>query len=201
MNIYLIRHGETDWNDKLLFQGQTDIELNGRGRRQAASIGRWMKNRDIKAIYSSDLKRAFETAVIMKKKAGIKCKIIRCPGLRERHYGSLEGAHYKNYLDRKKFDGERDKVFFPRVKKAFEEIIRRSCGKNIAIVSHGGAVRAIIAQVLGLKNYKRIRLYNASISELYHDEKQNACFVTLVNSVEHLGVNDRRKAESHIKGV
>jgi len=202
MNIYLIRHGETDWNGKYLFQGHSDTALNKTGRRQAGYIGKWMKSRKVGAIISSDLKRAVETARIIKKRASIKAPVETVKGLRERDYGNLEGKRYSLYHSRKKgFTGEKDKRFFARVNRAFKETMKKHTGKNIAIVTHGGVVRQIVASAIGLKDYKKLRIYNASISELYYNPEGKSVFLLLLNSTCHLPAKERNRIEYHIKGV
>jgi broad specificity phosphatase PhoE len=202
MHIYLIRHGETDWNTKFLYQGHTDIALNKTGIKQAEYIAKELKTRHIKAVISSDLKRAYKTAEIIKRAAGIKAAITKDRRLRERDYGDLEGQLYERFKRRtKKFTGENDGKFFARVNVAFRAVVNKYRDKDVAIVTHGGVVRQIVSHVLGLKQYKRLRIYNASISEIFYDSKKKAFFLLLLNSVSHLPEGERNKIEYHIKGV
>lgn len=202
MYIYLIRHGETDWNNKFLFQGQTDIPLNKTGLMQARAIAKEFKHRQIDAIISSDLKRAYQTAYEIKKVSGLKGKIHTMKSLRERDYGNLEGTTYDRYHSQKKgFTGEKDPEFFARLNRAFAQIVKKYRGKDVAVVAHGGVVRQIVAHVIGLKDYKRLRIYNASLSEVFYDSKRDAFFLLLLNSVSHLPAKERNKILYHIKGV
>jgi broad specificity phosphatase PhoE len=202
MNIYLVRHGETDWNTKLLFQGHTDIKLNKNGLRQAQCIAKELKNADVEAVISSDLFRAFQTAEEISKAHSPKLKIEKMEGLRERNYGNLEGKLYDRYHSQgKDFTGEKDGKFFARVNKAFSTIMEKYTGKNIVVVTHGGVVRQIISHVLGLKDYKKLRVYNASLSEIYYNDKKKGFFLLGFNSVAHLPRKERNKIQYHIKGI
>lgn len=202
MNIYLIRHGETDWNGKFLFQGHTDTPLNASGRRQAAAIGKWLADAGIERIITSDLSRAYKTAEIINSKLARKVTVERMKELRERNYGSLEGKKYDLYHSkRKEFDGEKDGLFFGRVNNAFKSIIKSCTGKNIAVVTHGGVVRQIVADTIGLKDYKKLRIYNGSISELFYNHEKKAMFLLLLNSVAHLPKKERNAIGYHIRGV
>ena len=62
MKLYIIRHGQTDWNVEGKIQGRQDIPLNDMGRRQARALADGMKSRPVAAVYSSPQKRAMETA-------------------------------------------------------------------------------------------------------------------------------------------
>lgn len=202
MYIYLIRHGETDWNNKFLFQGYTDVPLNKTGKNQAKYIADELKYINFKLIFSSDLSRAYVTAEIIKKRTNFKGRIIKTENLRERNYGSFEGKRYEIFFKKKKnFDGERDEDFFDRINKFFYSIIKNNREKNVVIVTHGGVIRQIIASILEIKDYKRIRIYNASISEIYYNENNKKFFLLRLNSMAHLPKKDRMKIQKHIVGI
>jgi len=90
--IYLIRHGETDWNSERRFQGQTDIPLNKKGKLQANLLAQRIFNEGVRfsALYSSDLARAKETAEIIASYHNLQVGLIN--GLRERFFGNLQGV-------------------------------------------------------------------------------------------------------------
>ncbi|KAJ3834690.1 histidine phosphatase superfamily [Lentinula raphanica] len=93
--IYILRHGETDENRAHIIQGQRDTLLNEAGRRQAALAKDVFKDVDLDIVFSSDLKRATETAeIIMNGHPNRdKIKLIKEKRLRERCLGKLEGKH------------------------------------------------------------------------------------------------------------
>jgi len=92
--IFLVRHGETDWNKKGLLQGQSDIPLNKEGEKQAVEAAKKIfKKIKFAAIFSSDLLRAKRTAEIiaLEKKMAVKTSKL----LRERDFGFFEGKHWQ----------------------------------------------------------------------------------------------------------
>ncbi|KAK1263755.1 hypothetical protein QJS04_geneDACA011980 [Acorus gramineus] len=92
--IVVVRHGETTWNASAKIQGHLDVELNEVGRQQAtATADRLSKESHVSAVYTSDLKRASETAEIIAKSCNLP-EVIRDPELRERHLGDLQGLVY-----------------------------------------------------------------------------------------------------------
>lgn len=93
MYIIVTRHGQTDWNALERVQGQTDIELNDIGKKQAEKTGELIKNEKIDLIITSPLKRARETAEIINLKIGV--PIIEENRLMERYYGKSEGLTKK----------------------------------------------------------------------------------------------------------
>ncbi|KAJ6366907.1 hypothetical protein OIU77_003314 [Salix suchowensis] len=89
--IIVVRHGETVWNVDGRIQGHIDVELNDVGREQAAVVAdRLSREFKVSAVYSSDLKRASETAEKIAASCGI-AEVIKDPDLRERHLGDLQG--------------------------------------------------------------------------------------------------------------
>ena len=88
--LYLVRHGQTDWNKNGLVQGQTDIPLNSTGVEQAQALAKRFQKENIDVIYASDLKRAYGTAEEIAKVKNMKVlKGLR--ELRERHDRRLRG--------------------------------------------------------------------------------------------------------------
>ena len=90
MNLYLIRHGQTDWNVAGKIQGKTDIPLNETGKRQAACLARGMEKQPVVQIYTSSLKRALETAEIIGRRQNVKVKPMK--ELEEVGFGQWEGC-------------------------------------------------------------------------------------------------------------
>lgn len=89
--IVVIRHGETEFNATKRMQGQLDVELNDVGREQATAVAhRLSRERKNSVVYSSDLKRALDTAEAIASSCG-GLEIIKEPDLRERHLGDLQG--------------------------------------------------------------------------------------------------------------
>lgn len=87
--VYIVRHGETEWNVEGRTQGACDIGLTDEGRRQALRLARRLKGVPIRKIYCSDLKRAFETASIIGNEIGQQW--VATPLLREACFGEWEG--------------------------------------------------------------------------------------------------------------
>lgn len=128
MKLYLVRHGETDWNIANRIQGQTDTSLNEKGRQQADKLaGELVKGYRIKKIYASKKARAWETANIIGDELGIVPKIKE--GLEEISFGSWEGYTWnevrenfpQEYLVWKK--NRRYQV--PPMGESYEQLLRR----------------------------------------------------------------------------
>lgn len=97
MEIYIIRHGETFWNEQGRLQGNTDIELNEKGREAAGTRGRQLEDIYFDVIYSSPLIRAYETACLIRGHRNI--PIIRDNRLKEMSFGTYEGRDAKKLWD------------------------------------------------------------------------------------------------------
>ena len=158
----LVRHGETEWNAARRIQGQIDIGLNVTGLRQAAGAGRWLSQAGIVALYSSDLKRAWTTALVIGDALGL--VPVSFPEMRERRYGVFEGLTYdeakvKHPDGYAAFEGrnasynfengESLSEMFARVTGKLQEIAAAHVGQNVVIVLHGGVLDIINRFVRG----------------------------------------------------
>ena len=159
-NIYVVRHGETDWNKDSRFQGQTDVPLNEKGREQAIALGPLMQQLQLESAYSSSLARAYQTAEIALQE--LKLTVFRDDRLRETNIGAAEGmtldqiiakfgneaiAKWRSYderlLDFKFVNGESKRQMMFRVRSVMLDIAQNSNRKNIGVFAHGMVMRAM----------------------------------------------------------
>ena len=143
--ILLARHGETAWNREGRFQGWADPALNVEGRAQARALADRLRDTPFDAVYSSDLRRAHETAVIVAEPHHV--AVVTDPGLREIDVGSWSGLTRAEIDERfpgaDHHDGETRAEHLDRVVATVERIARAHPGERILIVSHGGSLRAL----------------------------------------------------------
>ncbi|MEK7495493.1 MAG: histidine phosphatase family protein [Patescibacteria group bacterium] len=166
--IYLVRHGETEWNVKKLIQGQKDIPLNKKGEDQAMALGKKLKKIKFDAIYSSDLRRAAETAIIIAGKRRL--MIIKSKALRERYFGKFQGELFGDsqnksileLINRLKSDSisdqneiESDELIISRLIPFLRKISLVCLDKTILVVSHGGTIRTLLI-LLGWGTYENL---------------------------------------------
>jgi uncharacterized phosphatase len=146
--LYLVRHGETDWNRQHRIQGLTDIPLNETGRQQAREAGRLLARRTWHGIVTSPLSRAVESAAIIAAELGLGTP-EKVQALVERNYGEGEGLDFaeinRRYPDRSVVPGQesRDEVV-ARVVPALLELAASRPGQSLIVVSHGGAIRSAL---------------------------------------------------------
>jgi broad specificity phosphatase PhoE len=149
--IFLARHGETDWNAQERWQGHADTPLNERGREQSRALAARLAGVPFEAVYSSDLRRARETAEIVS--ADRELPIGVEPALREIDVGSWQGLTNAEVLERfpgvDRPDGETFEAFRERVLGALQAICSRHDGGNVLVVAHGGCVRTLQRHLLG----------------------------------------------------
>lgn len=145
MNLYVTRHGETDWNVKHRVMGKVDIELNDTGIKQARDAKKNIAQEKIDLIISSPLKRARQTAEILRE--GSDVEIVFDDRISERDFGEFEGLHkgefdfigYWSYIKNYNYENaENIRDFFNRVYEFLDEIIIKYNDKTILIVAHGG---------------------------------------------------------------
>ena len=150
-SLYLVRHGETDWNAARRIQGRTDIPLNELGREQAATTGRLLARRSWDGLVSSPLIRAFETAQIIGAEIGIDT-IETLEAIAERNYGEAEGLDYERI--ERMFPGdtpvpgrETHQQVADRVLPALLKLASGRPGESLIVVSHGGVIRSVLNAV------------------------------------------------------
>jgi probable phosphoglycerate mutase len=179
--ILAIRHGETDWNTANRIQGHTDIPLNATGRWQAERLVDAVREEGIAAIYSSDLARAWDTALAVARGSGVAPRAER--RLRERHVGAFEGCTWEEIAQRWPELNERWRLRDPGFGPAGGEVLRdfhARCvdtatalaaahpGETIALVAHGGVIDCLYRAAAGLpvEAPRTWRLGNAGINRL-----------------------------------
>ncbi len=183
MKLYLVRHGETDWNIASRIQGQTDTELNEKGRRQAEEFAAVIESQGyrIDCIYTSFKKRAWETAVIIGKKWGIEPKVK--PGLEEICLGKWEGytwkqvrelfgEEYQVWHDNRRYQaaplGESYQQLLDRLLPALNEITEKEKG-NVLVVTHSAVIMTLLSYLYDTPfedMAKKYKTGNAQIVEI-----------------------------------
>ncbi|MCQ4935907.1 histidine phosphatase family protein [Anaerotignum propionicum] len=161
MKLYLIRHGETDWNLRNMFYGWTDCDINDKGIKQAHKLKDFFNTVTYDKIYSSDLRRAAHTAEII---AGEKVQVVKNNCFRELFFGDWEdkegsyikenhGEELKRWIKEWKTSslpgGEAFLDFYERVTQGLNRVIKDNKGKEIIIVSHNGPMSAMLCHLTG----------------------------------------------------
>lgn len=208
--LYVLRHGETEWNDQWRLQGQRDIPLSRKGILQAERAAESLKNKDIDVIYCSDLSRAVQTAEIIctgrKGSGGI--QVYQTKKLRETSFGDWEGKTYEEISQQEKElyhrwlqdpvsctvpGGESLDAVKQRVMQFVDSIMKKD-EKNIMLVSHGGPIKIIISQALNMNpaHLARLSVSPASISIIQYYERDP--YLVLFNDVCHL--KDKKQKDS-----
>ncbi|MHB1461221.1 MAG: histidine phosphatase family protein [Armatimonadota bacterium] len=201
LRILVVRHGETDWNKKRVFQGQTDTTLNHNGEAQAVAVQHALFPLRLTAAYSSDLSRARKTAEIIAQPHGL--VVQTDTRLREISFGVFEGKSHEQLLDSEWADhfinykqdpfrnrppeGEQPEEVLERVSTFYQGLCEQhEAGETVLVAAHGGSCRMLICAAMGApaELNRHIRLDNCSISELeYHD---GFTMVTRLNDTHHL---------------
>ena len=199
MKLYIIRHGQTDWNVLGRIQGRQDIPLNAAGRSQAQMLAKGMEKRPVTAIYSSPQLRAMETAMALARNQG--AQVIPVPELVEIGYGDWEGRTASDILEKERTlyeewwqhpatvappGGETLNQVDARCKKAWERIKGEIKG-DTAVVAHGGTLAHFIVHLLeGQPDAAEIVVGNASITTIEYDPVTGQCSLDCLNDCSHL---------------
>ncbi len=189
--LFLIRHGQTDWNLAGRLQGHADIPLNATGKEQAQKVALFLKKKQTSfaALYSSDLQRAHQTAQEISELFVL--EIILAADLREGHFGKLQGLTKQEMqevygpfsheaLPEKVGAEPRDKVV-ARVMNYLRAIAQKHTGQHIAVVTHGHVLGSLLSH-LGHNVEELPALTNESITTLiWHADRQ----IFVLESIEH----------------
>jgi len=213
MELVLIRHGVTAWNQQRRFQGQIDTPLSEEGHQQAMLTARHLSTlsqaQPIDAIYASDLKRAWSTAEPIARLLGL--PILKQSLLRERHYGVFEGkTHEELQLEGLQSDyqrwrnreldfalpqgGESLRDFFDRTHRALQSIVAaHQSNERIVAVTHGGFLDCAyrIASGVAMTEQRQHPLHNASLNRIAWDGERFSMIEW--GQIDHLDSLDIRR--------
>ncbi|MFC1943926.1 histidine phosphatase family protein [Chloroflexota bacterium] len=199
MRLILVRHGQTENNRRHLVQGQSDSELNELGRAQAGAVAGALKEERVDAIYTSPLKRAWDTAHAINGFHGV--DMVTLDGLKELDVGEYDGLPLEEMIV--KYQAllagsahESTTVRFPggesiadlreRIWTAFQFIISKRYD-SVVVVGHNLSLTGIISQALGTQrsNAVRLSLESTAVNVI---ETDGALFrLALFNDTCHLG--------------
>lgn len=199
MKLFLIRHGQTDWNLLGKYQGQTDIPLSDEGMRQTALLVQHFPADTLDVVYTSDLQRAWMTAAPLAEK--FSAPIHAEEALRELHFGAWEGLTYQEIAEGwpQEVDnlfGAPEKLQIPegetflalqqRAMAKIREIRAANEGKHVAVVAHGAITKAILTALLHIPLHYvwTLRQDNTAVNILRFDE--TFVSVELLNGTAHL---------------
>jgi probable phosphoglycerate mutase len=199
--LLVIRHGETAWNAEHRIQGHLDIPLSPAGVRQAASLAERLAVEPVSAVYSSELARAWLTAVPLAERFG--CEVAMDTRLRERSFGQFEGLTLDEIATRfpegfqrwRERDpawvmdgGESGQQLIDRVLEVLQDIVVRHPGETVAIVTHGGVLDVVYRAARGLAwgAPRQHQMLNAGINRLNAAAPPLAMSVVDWGDVAHL---------------
>ncbi len=163
MKLYILRHGQTDYNLQGRFQGQIDIPLNENGKNQAIEALKIFKDVDIDVIFSSPLSRAKDTVKKISEYKNI--DIIIDNRIIERSFGNLEGKYSVDNLE--KYNIENMMHLKQRVFSFLNDIIKEYNDKNVLVATHEGIAKVVEIFFYGEEAGKNFRLKNGEYKIYY----------------------------------
>ena len=199
LRILIIRHAETEWNRLRRVQGVSDIPLNERGLAQAEALGRRLALEPIRAIYSSPLSRARQTAEAVARPHGLTVEIL--PGIAEFHQGDLEGKPFGDLIAEHAdllaaFTKDPTHVRIPggetlgeaqtRAWDTFTGVLSRHDAGSVALVGHNMVNLSLLCRFLGMELSRFRRLTQSSTGLTILERGVQGLFLRLLNDVSHL---------------
>jgi broad specificity phosphatase PhoE len=197
MKAVLVRHGETAQNANGIFQGYSPVPLSARGRQQAALVAERLVSIRPQRLYSSDLRRAMETADMISQRLTL--PVLPCEGLREWNIGSWIGKSTAAYLEHLQALGAHPVMYVPaggesqlqtqaRMVALMQDLARQHAGETIVCVSHGTAIDLLARHILGLDVMQppAFRIANTSVNIFSFQD--GVWEVMTLNELRHLEV-------------
>ena len=179
LTVYVVRHGQTDWNKDGRIQGGTDNPLNANGRDQAAAMARLMADVKVDAVYVSSHQRARQTAAVFEGRT----PIVAMDELRERFFGKFEGANDKDPAivadwNKRRFSwaddmegGETLESQSRRAEAALKTIRdKHKDGGTVVVVGHGGINPLVVSHLMGVPPQEGASAINQGNDEIYRVE-------------------------------
>jgi len=186
MELYIFRHGKTVWNAERKIQGSADIELTTEGRALAVAVSEAIRDMHFDAVYASPLKRAYETACILRGARAL--PVVRDDRIKELNFGVLEGTSFDNIqsedcdpkfsvffthpeLYQRPEEGESLEELCARAADFIEDIKKRhSSDARVMIVAHGAVNKAMLKHLRGLE-----------MKDLWYGRLQKNCAAAIVS--------------------
>lgn len=196
--VVLIRPAETDWNSLGRRQGWVATPINDHGRQQARSLAKYIRNIGLGVLYTSDLRRAVETAAILTD--GLDLAVIQDERLRERSIGKWQGMTlteirnwYPDEYRQLQSDvqsyripgGESRRAVKERVMAAFADYLKQDRARTIGILSHTVALHMLLESVVAGYDAGTVEFRNTSVTTL-HLLENGKWELVAVDDVEHL---------------
>lgn len=197
MKLILVRHGETIWNKEKRVQGISNIELSDVGLRQAEQLGASLKNETIAVIYTSPLKRAYQTASKISAHHSAPLTIIK--ELQEMNQGDFEGLSFKQLTERhgdflKQWFSDPESCVMPngeslamlqeRAWPVIEKVLKSN--RNTVVVAHNFTLTTILCKLMNLSLSQFRQVHVDTGSKTVVETQDGATVVKLLNDVSHL---------------
>lgn len=195
--LILVRHGQTNKNLDNLLHSVNDLEvLNETGKSQIEKVVGELKKFSPCKVFSSNEQRAIESAEIISSLLKIPLEIVR--GMEERNWGvftdkpwsdvqaelsSMSLEERFNYIPK---NGESWKFFESRLIGAIESLTKNNMDKTIIVVTHGGAIRALIPYLLNIPKEESFKYDPSNASLTIFDFDKTGFHKVLVNDISHL---------------
>lgn len=189
-DIWLVRHGETEWNRTGRYQGTTDIPLNDIGLEQARLVAQRLAAEHWDAIIASPLSRALETARAIAHAANRDDVDGTLDDLTERAYGDAEGLTIAEREERWP-DGlwpglEPQESIFARARRVLASVLANHARKRVILVSHGGLINAILHEISdGEQGTGVTRILNTSITRIATEDGEH-WEIEAISDADHL---------------